>query len=143
MTADRDDRGRFAAGNPGGPGRPRRAVEQDYLTAVMSAVPPERLGTIAKRAAQAAEKGDAKARRWLTDILVGRRANTAVALTVAEEPRSLNYDCLTDVELESYDDLYGRILSGDPVSADDALAYVGMLAKVLRSDDRPDHEGHD
>jgi hypothetical protein len=42
MSADRDDNGRFAKGNPGGPGRPRRAVEADYLAALSQAVPLEK-----------------------------------------------------------------------------------------------------
>jgi hypothetical protein len=34
----RDPQGRFTVGNPGGPGRPRRAVEREYLAAMSDAV---------------------------------------------------------------------------------------------------------
>jgi hypothetical protein len=140
MGAVRDEKGRFATGNKGGPGRPSRAVELDYLNAVREAVPPERLRKIARRAGRDAENGDPKARRWLSDVLIGRRANTAVALTVAEESGLINFGALADEELESYADLYGRMLNGDALSADDALANVRLMTKSLRSSERPDRE---
>ena len=67
---DRDHRGRFATGNRGGPGRPRRTVERDYLRAMADAVD---LGTwrgIVARAVEDAEAGDAKARTWLSRHLL-------------------------------------------------------------------------
>jgi hypothetical protein len=41
MDADRNARGRFLPGRPGGPGRPRRAIEAGHLAAPSQAVPTE------------------------------------------------------------------------------------------------------
>jgi hypothetical protein len=140
----RDGKGRFASGCKGGPGRPHRATEQAYLIAVTEAVSPERFRRIAERAAKDAERGNAAARRWLSDILVGRRANTAVALTVTEEARSIDFSSLTNDEFKSFDNIYNRmLLSSDSLSADDALAFVRLFAKSLRSDGRTDREWDD
>jgi hypothetical protein len=133
LNGQRDGNGRFAAGNRGGPGRPSRATELDYLIAVSVAVPPERLRRIAERAAAAAEQGDAKACRWLSDILVGRRANTSLTLTVTEEGGSIDFRGFTNEEFAIFSDLYGRIRSGEELSADDAQVYVRFMAKSLAS----------
>ncbi len=64
--------GKFAPGNPGGPGRPRRAIERDYLLAISEACPLETWRAIVERAIRDAKHGDAKAREWLASYLVGR-----------------------------------------------------------------------
>jgi hypothetical protein len=64
--------GRFKAGNAGGPGRPRRAVEEAYRTATISACPLSDWRRIVKKAVKDAIKGSACARRWLSDMLIGR-----------------------------------------------------------------------
>jgi hypothetical protein len=69
---DRAANGRFAPGWRGGPGRPRRATERDYLAALGEAVTIDRWRKIVERAASNAENGDAKARDWLGSYLVGR-----------------------------------------------------------------------
>jgi hypothetical protein len=68
----RDAQGRFAPGHPGGPGRPRRTVEHDYLATLSSAVPLDRWRRIVERAATDAEGGDSRAREWLSAYLLGR-----------------------------------------------------------------------
>lgn len=65
----RDAAGRFAAGNAGGPGRPRREAERQYLDATLAAVSVEDWTEIVKRAAADAKAGDAKARDWLARVL--------------------------------------------------------------------------
>jgi hypothetical protein len=72
MGTDRDARGRFLPGSPGGPGRPRRAVETDYLAALSEAVPLERWREIVETAVDQAVAGDAKARDWLGSYLAGK-----------------------------------------------------------------------
>ncbi len=42
--------GKWTPGNPGGPGRPRRAIERDYLVAISEACPPETWRQIVARA---------------------------------------------------------------------------------------------
>ncbi|HUY34349.1 MAG TPA: hypothetical protein VMV69_16505 [Pirellulales bacterium] len=64
-----DKAGRFAPGNPGGPGRPRREVEAEYLAATMANVTAEAWGRIVAKAVVDAEAGDRHAREWLARML--------------------------------------------------------------------------
>jgi hypothetical protein len=84
LDGHRDANGRFAVGNPGGPGRPRRAVEQDYLATLADAVPLKKWKRIVSRAVADAAAGDAKARRWISEHLVGRRPDALTALAATE-----------------------------------------------------------
>ena len=63
--------GTFALGNPGGPGRPRRAVEREYLAALAEAVSPADWRAIVARAVADAKGGNPKAREWLSKHLLG------------------------------------------------------------------------
>jgi hypothetical protein len=85
MSTDRDTNGRFLPGHPGGPGRPRRAVEADYLAMLSETVPLDRWRAIVGRAVEDAEKGDAKAREWLAAYLVGKPAGDALLILAAGE----------------------------------------------------------
>jgi len=67
----RDENGRFAKGNAGGPGRPRRRVEEDYLRSLADAVSLDRWGKIVERAVTDAEQGDWRAREWLAKHVLG------------------------------------------------------------------------
>jgi hypothetical protein len=70
-TAHRNGDGRYANGNPGGPGRPRRATEVDYLRVLAEEVSLETWREIIRRARDDATKGDAKARDWIAKYLLG------------------------------------------------------------------------
>ncbi len=67
---DRDHMGRFAVGNGGGPGRPKRQAEEDYLQTLSERVPLALWAEIVDRAASDAAAGDAKARDWLSKYLM-------------------------------------------------------------------------
>lgn len=67
----RDERGKFTVGNPGGPGRPRRAIEREYTLAITAAVTLDDWRAIVSRAKADAIGGDDKARAWLTHFLIG------------------------------------------------------------------------
>ena len=67
---DRDHMGRFAAGNGGGPGRPKRQAEEDYLQTLSERVPLALWAEIVDKAASDAAAGDAKARDWLSKYLM-------------------------------------------------------------------------
>jgi len=69
--AGRSTNGRFAIGNPGGPGRPQRATERHYLAVLAEEVPLETWRAICLRAVADAKKGDAKAREWIAKYLLG------------------------------------------------------------------------
>jgi hypothetical protein len=79
--------GRFTFGNKGGPGRPRRATETNYLAVLTEEVPPETWRAICRRAAHDAKAGDARARDWIARYLLGPPTEllTLDAVAYAEE----------------------------------------------------------
>jgi hypothetical protein len=81
---DRMSNGRFAAGNAGGPGRPRRAVERDYLATLSEAVSLDDWRDIVRAAVTVAKQGDAKARDWLARHLLGENPISLTALAADE-----------------------------------------------------------
>jgi hypothetical protein len=66
-----EGKGGFKPGHKRG-GRPKRATEERYLRATVTSCPLRRWRAICKKAVEMAEAGDAKARRFLADMLVGR-----------------------------------------------------------------------
>lgn len=80
--------GRFKPGNPGG-GR-HRETEVALLALFSEVVPPKRWRAIIEKAAQQAERGDDKARRWLSEYHIGKppervEVETPVVLHVVYE----------------------------------------------------------
>lgn len=63
---------KFLPGNPGGPGRPKRSTEEKYLRKLTATVPLQEWREIILTAVDQAKNGDASARRWLSEYLVGR-----------------------------------------------------------------------
>lgn len=80
----RTDRGRFAPGSEGGPGRPRRAIEADYMGALSAACPPETWRIICERAVQGAIGGNARDREWLSRLLIGDTAPSLADMAADE-----------------------------------------------------------
>ena len=72
MTPVRDKRGRFLPGNSSSPGRPPRAVEDDFLLLIDSAVSSDDWRAIIAKANQQAQRGDHRAREWLADRRFGK-----------------------------------------------------------------------
>jgi hypothetical protein len=70
MNPDRDRNGKFIEGNAGGPGRPPRATEREYLLALSESCSPADWEEIVVKAVDDAKDGDAKARPWLAGYLV-------------------------------------------------------------------------
>jgi hypothetical protein len=86
MNSGRDNSGKFAAGNTGGPGRPPRATERDYLVALSESCSTDDWQEIVTRAVDDAKGGDAKARAWLAGYLVGEPGSRGELLhTIAVE----------------------------------------------------------
>jgi hypothetical protein len=70
--AERDENGRFVKGATGNPrGRMRKEREERYYEIMLSAVTFDDWKEIVKKAAQQARRGDAVARKWLADYLIG------------------------------------------------------------------------
>lgn len=66
----RAENGRFTEGTGGGPGRPRRPVEEIYLLSLARACPPDVWQRVCAKAVDEALGGDAKAREWLSRHLM-------------------------------------------------------------------------
>lgn len=92
----RDGKGRFAPGNPGGPGRrPERAAEK-FRRAVEEAVAPEHLTAVMKRVLRMALEGNMAAIRIVLERSCGRPAQApteAVAFDFDLPPLRSVRDC--------------------------------------------------
>ena len=74
--AQRDSNGRFVKGNTAGKGgnggRPKRSVEDKYIKALSRRVTMGDWTKICDIAIARAKAGDARARQWLSDYLMGK-----------------------------------------------------------------------
>ena len=84
----RAEDGGFLPGNAGGPGRPRRAVETDYLRVLSDACPLDDWQTIVGRAVEDAKAGDAKARDWLGRYVLGEQGGHPLEILARKEQES-------------------------------------------------------
>jgi len=80
----RDTLGRFTVGNPGGPGRPKRAVELEYLAALADCVSIDDWRAVCLTSVELAKAGDPKAREWLASHLLGAQPATLSELAFNE-----------------------------------------------------------
>lgn len=69
---ERNTDGTFALGNGGGPGRPARTTERQYMAVVMAACDLDTWQAIVERAVTDAKNGDSTARAWLASYLLGK-----------------------------------------------------------------------
>lgn len=84
---ERDERGKFAKGNRGGPGRPTANKEREYLQALGSVVSIGDWKAIAIKAKEDAIAGDRYARDWLSKYLIGPAQNIMeAAMEEREDP---------------------------------------------------------
>jgi hypothetical protein len=71
-VAHRDEKGRFIKGNNANPsGRPPKEREVKYYDLLLTTVSEAEWVEIICTAARQAKRGDASARKWLTEYLVG------------------------------------------------------------------------
>lgn len=78
-STERNADGTFAEGNSGGPGRPARATERQYMTVVMAACDLDTWQAIVERAVSDAKNGDGTARAWLASYLLGKPSQRLIA----------------------------------------------------------------
>ena len=71
MAAVRGKDGKFIKGSGGGPGRPPKKREERYSEIMLSCVTFVEWEKIVKKAASQAKGGNAVARKWLSDYLMG------------------------------------------------------------------------
>ena len=72
--------GKFAPGNAGGPGRPARQTEREYLAATVAGCTLDDWQAIVKVAVIAAKTGDRYAREWLSGFFLGEPATESITL---------------------------------------------------------------
>jgi hypothetical protein len=72
MAADRDSNGRWLPGKAGGPGRPSRRREQEYLDSTIANCSVADWAEIVRKAVADAKRGDFRARAWLGTALLGK-----------------------------------------------------------------------
>ena len=96
MTDARSEKGRFTTGNAGGPGRPRRAIEADYLKAFSDAVPLDAWRTIVSRAVAQAQSGNARARDWVARYVLGSEPPTLLSIAANEQRQATEADVVVD-----------------------------------------------
>ena len=86
MSTDvRDEQRRFTPGNPGGPGRPRRTIEREYMAALGEAVALADWREVVARAVADAKAGDQGARNWLAKYLLGCNPRTLLDIAADEQ----------------------------------------------------------
>jgi len=125
----RDDRGRFAAGNPGGPGNPAVRRVAEYQRAVRDSLTPEHLGLVLKRMVQRAVRdGDVQAARLVFERSLGRASLDPLGEGIPIElPEIRSIDDL----LKAADVLLGAAVSGTaPAESIEKLA--GLVEGVRR-----------
>ncbi|MFN3242928.1 MAG: DUF5681 domain-containing protein [Planctomycetota bacterium] len=84
-TPARDERGRFATGNTGGPGGARKRAHE-LRRAAEEAVTPEHIQAMIRKALHMALKGDVQAMRFVSDRVIGRPTDTP------SEPEPVRFD---------------------------------------------------
>jgi hypothetical protein len=129
-----DETGRFAPGNPGGPGRPRRAVERDYLGALSENVTLDDWKAVVTTAVKDAKSGDAKARDWLAKYLLGDKP-PALADIDADATRPFELPGTKDAQAVAQ--LLIRQINGvadsTPATAEGAKTILPLVLALLRA----------
>ena len=101
----RDSKGRFADGNSGGPGRPKRQTEVTYLIAMSEVIGLNDWVAIVEKAKEQAVEGDDKARRWIAEYVIGKSTSLAQAIVYVEA----GHDGTQNARL----DIMGHAVRGD------------------------------
>ena len=70
---ERQTNGTFALGHAGGPGRPKRSTEENYLEALSEQVTLKDWTEVVTRALDDGKAGDSRARDWLSRYLISER----------------------------------------------------------------------
>lgn len=144
MVRQRDEKGRFIAGHSGNPrGRLPKGREVKFFDLTVSSVSRQDWEAIVNKAKDQAKRGDAVARKWLADYLVGQavsridneRLNANTEAGEDDRPTQLTADQIAS----SFTDVYRDILAhrhteyvfyggrGSTKSSFTSLAFVILL----------------
>lgn len=118
LQSDRDSSGKFVTGNRGG-GRPCRAVERDYMTALSDELPLDAWREIVRRAVADAKAGDAKAREWIARYALGAVPSTFTAIAIRDA-----VDVTSEAEIRAAADYERQLSDGGSMFQKDALRHA-------------------
>ena len=123
-TTERDAKGRFAKGNPGGPGNPYARQVAELRKELLQRCTPERIGKIADRMMELAEGGNVSAAKLVFQYVLGKPHE-------AVSPDRLDID-----EVQTFrdgsskkDDLLPTLLGGVP--ADVSAELLRQLTPIM------------
>ena len=85
----RNEKGQFVDGNPGGPGRPARDSDLEYMRTLAESCDLQTWREIVARAVKDAKAGNGKAREWLGSYLIGKPATDATPLWQMEDVKKV------------------------------------------------------
>lgn len=128
---ERGEKGHFAQGWKGGPGRPSKAREKARLAILSAVVTEDKWKAICEKAVDDAisdEDGRTrdKARRFVAEYLIGKPRQT-IALTKDDDAGADEYDDLTDDDLRD-------IISASAANSGTGAEAVGDQADTTRGD---------
>lgn len=90
----RDERGRFAPGNPGGPGNPHARTVNKLRTAMLKAVSEDDLTRIVKQLVKLAVEGNVPAAKEVLDRCLGKPVEADLIERLDQLEQSLGVDTL-------------------------------------------------
>ncbi|MCA8948432.1 MAG: hypothetical protein KDE27_02960 [Planctomycetes bacterium] len=119
----RDSNGRFAPGNPGGPGR-SRGRGYELLRAAQEAVTPEHMTAMMRRALRMALEGNLSAMRFVAERTLGRPADAPAA----GEPLDVSLPKLVGIDdcLAAIDRVNDAMVRG-AITVEVAKAFLDMI----------------
>ena len=124
MDKQRDEKGRFIKGHTGNPtGRMPKDREVKFYDLTVSAVSEDEWVKVVKTAVRLAIKGDAQARKWLSDYLVGLPQQKVDLTTNGENINSIG---ITGVDYRSaITNLAPRSMGDSEASSESESAFDG------------------
>lgn len=103
--SDRNGKGQYEKGHPGGPGRPPKARELAYLAVLREKLTLAEWGQIVEQTIRDAKSQDPiardRARRFLAEYAIGKPAQTLHINPAGEGDTFAQYDDLSDEELRA------------------------------------------
>lgn len=125
----RDEKGRFAKGNPGGPGNPQIRKQAVYRQAIREAVTEVDFAKIVAVLIKKAQDGDVTAARVILNRTLGRS-------TPAREDEATTFELppITQVEdLSLAGQVIMRALASGEISATQATVFSALLEQTRKS----------
>jgi len=144
-NSHRDTNGRFLPGNPGGPGRPPRAVERDFLVTLADEVTLDEWRLVVRRALEDAKEGDARARDWVSRYVLGtRRSLLALAADECTERTPVDdvFEAAVEARVQRAEEFRFR-LAIDPTSVERRWAVAEEVEEAMGLAVEPDSDGEE